>query len=116
MAIAATGAGLHVAAYYLEGESKLGRSGGAGHGGPGRRLRPVPGCPLRHARGARAGCLANGLSALAILAVAVGLAAAGLGVPWCLLVVMLAPVPTIVSDERAVARRREAALAALADD
>ena len=55
----------------------------------------------------------NGIAALVLLGGAVVLAALGVGVPWCLLVVMLAPVPTIVTDERVVARRREERLTTL---
>jgi hypothetical protein len=57
--------------------------------------------------------LFNGIAAVVLLGGAVVLAALGVGVPWCLLVVMLAPVPTIVTDERVMARRREERLAAL---
>ena len=116
MAIAGTGAGLHVAAYYLEGESKIGPVGVV-------LATAVPvavfGLCLAALYAVLVGldpaALRNGLAALALLALAVALAAAGVGVPWCLLVVMLAPVPTIISDERGVARRREAALARLAE-
>lgn len=117
MAIAATGAGLHVAAYYLEGESKLGPVGVVlATAVPVAAFGLCLGALYAVLVGLDPAAMRNGLAALAILALAVVLAAAGVGVPWCLLVVMLAPVPTIVSDERAVARRREAALAALAED
>lgn len=116
MAIAATGAGLHVAAYYLQGESKVGAVGVV-------LATAVPvtvfGLCLAVLYAVLVGldraALRNGLAALALLALAVILAAAGVAVPWCLLVVMLAPVPAIVSDERVVARRREQALAQLAE-
>ncbi|KRF24620.1 low temperature requirement protein A [Phycicoccus sp. Soil803] len=117
MAIAATGAGLHVAAYYLEGESELGPVGVVlATAGP----VAVFGLCLAALYGVLVGldqaALRNGAAALALLTLAVVLAAAGVGVPWCLLVVMLAPVPAIISDERVVARRREEALARLLDD
>ena len=80
MAIAATGAGLHVAAYYLEGESKLGAVGVV-------LATAVPvavfglclGVLYAMLVGLEPAAWRNGLSALAILAVAVGLAAAGSG-------------------------------------
>ncbi|WP_457256604.1 low temperature requirement protein A [Pedococcus sp. P5_B7] len=117
MAIAATGAGLHVAAYYLEGESTLGPVGVVL-----ATAVPVAVFGLCLAAlyallvGLDQAALRNGLAALVLLTLAVVLAASGVGVPWCLLVVMLAPVPAIVSDERVVARRREQALARLLDD
>ena len=117
MAIAATGAGLHVAAYYLEGRSTLGAVGVV-------LATAVPvavfGLCLAALYAVLVGldraALRNGFAALVLLALAVVLAANGVGVPWCLLVVMLAPVPAIISDERTVARRREQALARLLDD
>lgn len=117
MAIAATGAGLHVAAYYLEGESTLGPVGVVL-----ATAVPVAVFGLCLAAlyallvGLDQAALRNGLASLVLLTLAVVLAASGVGVPWCLLVVMLAPVPAIVSDERVVARRREQALARLLDD
>ena len=117
MAIAATGAGLHVAAYYLEGESKLGPVGVV-------LATALPVAvfglclvrPLRRARRARARCARQRSGSPGDPRARRRPRRGRRGVPWCLLVVMLAPVPAIVSDERAVARRREAALAALADD
>ena len=117
MAIAATGAGLHVAAYYLEGESKLGPVGVV-------LATAVPvavfGACLAALHAVLVGldraALRSGLAGLALLALAVMLAATGLAVPWCLLVVMLAPVPLIVADERQMARRREESLATLRSD
>ena len=117
MAIAATGAGLHVAAYYLEGRSTLGAVGVV-------LATAVPvavfGLCLAALYAVLVGldraALRNGFAALVLLALAVVLAANGVGVPWCLLVVMLAPVPAIISDERTEARRREQALARLLDD
>ena len=114
MAIAATGAGLHVAAYFLEGESKLGPVGVV-------LATAVPvavfglclGVIYTVLVGLDQAAMRNGLAGLALLALAVVLARVGIGVAWCLLVVMLSPVPTIVSDEREVARRREERLAAL---
>jgi low temperature requirement protein LtrA len=114
MTIAATGAGLHVAAYFLEHDSAWGPVGVVA-------ATAVPVAAFGLCLGALYGVLVgvdrtaliNGLAALVLLGAAVVLAALGVGVPWCLLVVMLAPVPTILSDERVLARRREERLAAL---
>ena len=117
MAIAATGAGLHVAAYYLEGESELGPVGVVlATAGPVAVFGLCLAALYAVLVGLDQAALRNGAAALALLTLAVVLAAAGVGVPWCLLVVMLAPVPAIISDERVVARRREEALARLLDD
>ena len=99
--LAAMGGGLHVAAYGLEGEAEIGADGDrAERGDPGRdlrahalrgvlaadaRARPVPSRP---ARGHRPRLL-----------LAVVLAAAGASVTVCLLVLMLAPVVTVVGYE-----------------
>ena len=116
MAIAATGAGLHVAAYYLEHDSAWGPVGVV-------LATAVPVAAFGLCLGVLYGMLVgvdrtalfNGVAALVLLGGAVVLAALGVGVPWCLLVVMLAPVPAILTDERVVARRREERLAALED-
>jgi low temperature requirement protein LtrA len=99
--LAAMGAGLHVAAFGLEGEARIGATG------------TVLSVVIPFAIFALA---LYGLYSLlmrtrdpfhlillaltaAILALGVGLAVAGVGVPTCLLVVMLAPVVTVVGYE-----------------
>ncbi|MGD9694090.1 MAG: low temperature requirement protein A [Thermoleophilia bacterium] len=110
-AIAATGAGLHVAAYRIEGETAIGLTGVVA-------AVAVPAAVLVLSLGGLYNLLLGpdrmhvALIALdlAILALAVILAAAGASLATCLVVVMLAPLPSIVADEIAGARRRERAL------
>ncbi len=111
-AIAATGAGLHVAAYYVEGEAHISATGVILSVAIPVAVFAV-GITVLYALLVGFDPLHRWLVAanLAILAAATVLAASGVALELCLVVVMLAPVPTIVADEVAGARHREAALA-----
>lgn len=102
-ALAAVGAGLHVAAYYLEGESHLDATGAV-------LAVAVPVAvfmlanylifvALTRSADRLYGALVAGAGVLLIAAVAA--AAAGVAMAWCLLLVMLAPVVSVVGYETA---------------
>jgi low temperature requirement protein LtrA len=111
-AIAATGAGLHVAAYYVEGATELSPVAVVA-------CVAVPvaafvlGLSLLYAylMGFDPLHVWLTLGKLAVVGAAVGLAALGLPVVWAVLVVALGPAAAVVVDELVVARRRAEALA-----
>ena len=99
--IAATGAGLHVAQYFLEGESRLGTTGAV-------LTVAIPAAVfigmlyLMYSVSMRAADpfhLMLVAGSAAVLVTAVVLANRGVSLPWCLVVVALTPVVTIVGYE-----------------
>jgi low temperature requirement protein LtrA len=100
-AIAAVGAGLHVAAYVVEGEATIGVVGAV-------LAVAIPVLVFTlvfdtlavvlqgRLTGARVAVL---VATVGMLAVAVALAAGGMSLGWCLVVVMLAPAVTVVASE-----------------
>ena len=113
-ALAAIGAGLHVAAYYLEHQTTAGRDGNrAEHGDPGVDLRRRA---VRDLRGVHAAPRSRSTSRCSrgttgVIVLSVVLAALGAGVATCLLVLMLAPVVTVVGYETVGHRHVAEALA-----
>jgi len=109
-AIAAVGAGLHVAAYVLEDEATIGQVGAL-------LATAIPvavflvvdlaldSALLRSTDPRQVGLLA---AALLVLVTAVAAAAVGCSIGVCLVIVMLAPVVVIVGDEAGGHRRRQA--------
>jgi low temperature requirement protein LtrA len=113
--LAAIGAGLHVAAYYVEGETSLGVTGAvASTTIPVAiyivALYSIYAAFARHRDPFHLSLLA---ATAAVLALSVGLAALGAGIAVCLVVLMLAPVVTVVGYETVGYRHVEAALAEL---
>ena len=113
-AIAAAGAGLHVAAYFIEGVAHIGSFGAvlavlvpvASYGVMLQWLyRGLMGADPLHTK--------VGLATFAVYALVLGLAWSGVSVPICLLLLTLAPVVAIVTDERIGARHRAEKLAKL---
>lgn len=107
-AIAAVGAGLHVAAYVLEDEATIGPVGAllATAVPVGVFLIAATALDSALMRTLDAMRLALLTGALIILALAVAAAAAGLSIGFCLMIVMCAPVVMIVGDEAGGHRRR----------
>jgi low temperature requirement protein LtrA len=110
--LAAIGAGLHVAAYYLEHETTLGPTGTVlSTAIPVTvyifALYGIYAAFTRHADPFHIGLLA---ATAAVLVLSVGLAALGVGVGWCLVVLMFAPVVTVVGYETLGHRHVEEAL------
>jgi low temperature requirement protein LtrA len=110
--IAAVGAGVHVAAYVVEGEATIGVVGAVL-----ATAIPVGVATLSYfvlysllVRGFDPFHVALFLGTLAVLGFAVFLASNGLSLGWCLIVVMLAPVVTIVGFEAVGHRHMAAAL------
>lgn len=113
LGLAATGAGLHLAGYVLEGEAQIpGTVAIAAIAVPvllffigvyGLYTWFVPEADLRH--------LILIALTVGILAASVAMAAAGVGLAWCLAVLMLAPVPTVVGYEWFGHRHQDDALA-----
>jgi low temperature requirement protein LtrA len=111
-ALASMGAGLHVAAFALEGKASIGSVATvlsvaipvAVYGVMLYGLYAV----LMRTRDALH--LALGAATLALLGASVGLAAAGVGMPVCLVVLALAPVVTVVGHETVGHRHMAAAL------
>jgi low temperature requirement protein LtrA len=110
--IAAIGAGVHVAAYVVEGEATIGVVGAVL-----ATAVPVAIATLAYfalysylVRGFDPFHLALFVATLAVLGIAVALAAQGLSLGWSLIVVMLAPVVTIVGFESVGHRHMAAAL------
>lgn len=100
-AIAAVGAGLHVAAYVVEGEATIGVVGAL-------LAVAIPVLVFTIVFDVIAAVLLGRLTAsrvavfgatVGMLAVAVALAAGGVSLGWCLVVVMLAPAVTVVASE-----------------
>jgi len=113
--IAAMGAGLHVAAYVVEGEATIGTVGAvlatAIPVAVGTLVTFALYCYLLH--GVDALYVGQFAGTLVVLGVAVVLAAVGVPFAWCLVVVMAAPVVTLVGFEVAGHRRQAEALRAL---
>jgi energy-coupling factor transporter ATP-binding protein EcfA2 len=115
--LAAMGAGLHVAAYELEGEAKIDATATvlsvaipvAVYGVMLYGLYAV----LMRTRDALQ--VALGAGTLALLGASVGLAAAGVGMPVCLVVLALAPVVTVVGYETVGHRHNAQVIAGLAE-
>lgn len=109
-AIAAVGAGLHVAAYVLEDEATIGPVGALLATAIPVALFLVSDTALDSAllRTADTVRLLLLTGALVVLALAVAAAAAGLSIGVCLVIVMLAPLVIIVGDEAGGHRRRAA--------
>jgi low temperature requirement protein LtrA len=111
-AIAGTGAGLHVAAYYVEHATELPAAAVVA-------CAAVPVAVFVLGLGALYSYLMGPdplhvwltLGKLAVVGAAVGLAAFGLPVVWAVFVIALGPAAAVVVDELVVARRRAAALA-----
>ena len=110
MAVAATGAGLHVAAYVIEGESELGTVGAL----VSVAVPVLIFCAASFAlyiflTGFRdpfhIWLLAG---AVVVVAIALALAAAGVSIGWCLIVLMLAPAVIVVGYETVGHRHAEA--------
>ncbi|OFI38869.1 hypothetical protein BIU82_16940 [Arthrobacter sp. SW1] len=110
-AIAATGAGLHVLAYYIDHESHISAAAAVASVA-------IPVAIFKVALAWVYGSLLGinrinvGLTSLVVVvsAASIGLAAAGVPVTACLLVIVVAPAVAIVVDELAGHRRRAAAL------
>lgn len=113
-AIAATGAGLHVFAYYLEHETHIGESAVVATVAIPVAVFALT-LTLLYTVMVGPDPLHLWLAAvvLALAGAAVGLAAAGVGVTWSLVLIMLGPAVTIVVDELVGHRHRAAALARL---
>jgi low temperature requirement protein LtrA len=112
--IAATGAGLHVAAYYLGHEAKIGPVAVVAATAVPVAVFGVGVIALYTVLvGPDPFHLVLAAGMLGLLGLGVGLAAAGASVPLSLFVLMLAPVPAIIGDEVVGARHREQALARL---
>lgn len=111
-ATAAIGAGIHVAAYVVEGKAEIGVVGAV-------LATAIPTGIALAAYVALSSVLVRGfdvvhillvLGALAVLGIAVALAGNGLPLGWCLVVVMLAPVVPVVGFEVVGHRHMAAAL------
>jgi low temperature requirement protein LtrA len=114
--VVATGAGLHAAAYYIEHHSRLTSADTAltvalPVGGFIAAVYLIYVVLVRSRDAFRA--LLLGLTALVLLG-AVGLAATGVSMAWCLIIVMLAPMVTVVGFE-ILGRRHAAEAVSLAD-
>jgi low temperature requirement protein LtrA len=113
-AIAATGAGLHVAAYYIDHEAHISGAVAVASIAVPVALFKLSLTWLYSAMvGADRTVITVAACVLAALAGSVGLAAADVSVPVCLLVIVLALGVSIVIDERRGAERLNAALAKL---
>jgi low temperature requirement protein LtrA len=99
--LAAIGAGLHVAAYYLEQETRLGVTGTVLSTAipVGIYTLALYGIYLAFTRHADPFHLALLAGTAGVIGLSVALAAAGVGVAACLIVLMLAPVVTVVGYE-----------------
>ena len=109
--LAAIGAGLHVAAYFLEHETTLDDGDRAEHRDPGRGLRRRAVRDLRRVHAARRPVPPALLAGTAVvLVLSVVLAAPGSACGACLVVLMLAPVVTVLGYETLGHRHIEEAL------
>jgi low temperature requirement protein LtrA len=110
-AIAATGAGLHVAAYYIDHEAHISAAAAVAS-------IAIPVAVFKVAltwlysvmMGPDRTVIAVAAGVVAVLASAVGLAALGASVPVCMLVIVLALAASIIIDERRGAERLHTAL------
>lgn len=111
--LAAVGAGLHVAAFYLEGHTEIGPVGTVLSVAVPLAVFVLTLYGLWTALIRRKDAFHIGLllGTAAVLALAVVLAEAGVSMAWCLVVLALAPVVTIVGFETLGHRHQEAALA-----
>jgi len=110
-AIAATGAGLHVAAYYIDHEAHISATAAvASIAIPVALFKAALTWLYSVMMGPDRTVIAVAAGILVVLAGTVGLAAAGASVPVCMLVMVLALGASIVIDERRGAERLQAAL------
>jgi low temperature requirement protein LtrA len=110
-AIAATGAGLHVAAYYIDHEAHISAAAAvASIAIPVALFKLSLTWLYSIMMGADRTIITMAACVLAVLAGAIALAAAGASVPVCLLVIVLALGASIVVDERRGSERLERAL------
>ncbi|QHK22386.1 low temperature requirement protein A [Pseudarthrobacter psychrotolerans] len=113
-AIAATGAGLHVVAYYIDHQAHIsGAVAVASVAVPVALFKLALTWLFSIMMGRDRTVLAVAAAIMVALAGSIGLAAAGVSVPVCLLVIVLALGASIVIDERRGAERVNAALAKL---
>jgi len=110
-AIAATGAGLHVAAYYIDHEAHISAAAAvASIAIPVALFKASLTWLYSMMMGPDRAVIAVAAGVIAALAASVGLAAAGMSVPACLLVIVLALAAPIVIDERRGSGRLDRAL------
>jgi low temperature requirement protein LtrA len=110
-AIAATGAGLHVAAYYIDHEAHISAAAAvASLAIPVALFKASLTWLYSMMMGPDRAVIAVAAGVIAALAASVGLAAAGMSVPACLLVIVLALAAPIVIDERRGSGRLDRAL------
>jgi len=113
-AIAATGAGLHVAAYYIDHEAHISAAAAvASIAIPVALFKASLTWLYSMMMGPDRAVIAVAAGVIAALAASVGLAAAGMSVPACLLVIVLALAAPIVIDERRGSGRLDRALGKL---
>lgn len=113
-AIAATGAGLHVFAYYLDGQAKIGEVAVvASVAIPVAVFAGVLAVLYRYMVGPDLLHLWLIAAGVVLIGGAVALAGAGVHITLCLLLILLAPAVSIVADELVGHRRRAVALARL---
>jgi len=113
-AIAATGAGLHVAAYYIDHEAHISAAAAvASIAIPVALFKASLTWLYSMMMGPDRAVIAVASGVIAALAASVGLAAAGVSVPACLLVIVLALAVPIVIDERRGSGRLDRALGKL---
>lgn len=113
-AIAAAGAGLHVVAYYVDHEAHISAAVAvASIAVPVAVFKVSLTALFSYMLGVDRGVLVGTAGVVVLLAGSVGLAAVGVSVPVCLLVVVLALAISIVIDERGGVARSEAALSRL---
>ncbi len=110
--LAAVGAGLHVAAYYLEDHTEIGAVGVVLSVAVPLAvfvlmLYAIYSVLMQERDPVHTGLV---LGTAAVLVLAVGLAAVGVSMAWCLVVLALAPVVTVVGYETVGHRHQEAAL------
>ena len=110
-AIAATGAGLHVAAYYIDHEAHISAAAAvASIAIPVALFKASLTWLYSMMMGADRAVIAVAAGVISALAASVGLAAAGMSVPACLMVIVLALAAPIVIDERRGSGRLDRAL------
>lgn len=114
-ALAAVGAGLHVAAYYLEHHTEIGAVGTVLSVALPQAVFMLMLYGIWTVLMPRHDPFHTGLllGTAAVLVLSVALAAVGVGMAWCLVVLALAPVVTVVGYETAGHRHQEALLAEL---
>jgi hypothetical protein len=113
-AIAATGAGLHVAAYYIDHDAQISAAAAVASIAVPVAIFKASLTSLYYVMlGADRTIIAVAAGVLVALGGSIGLAAAGASVPVCLLVIVLALGVSIVVDERRGSERLHLALAKL---